>query len=1205
MKLCKRTFALLLILCMVIPMCLISVSASGTANTNEPDIKLYTSLDNLISTNFSGKVNFMRWVELWKNGTVDVLPLTHKGNAGNIRNDHKVNEKWLPSWTGLYSAATAGNCFIAFMIHNPGDGAFRMSLEYTKVSNMATQVDIYAIPQNADTMKSLYNNYAFDMVDNDEIEICQTAAQAAILNEIDSANTNSFATKIGSVDLSAGESYSDNEVTVGTLNSKVSDGDYIIVLVPVKDATGGEGGRANMFLKGLNLNAGTGSSGSTTPTTPSGDTPVFYPVDGELAAKDIIKVADFYRATVGINPTNGHDLLYLLFKGYTLLVYDLDAKQMIDNERIVTSAPYGVVVDENNNLWFCGSGATIQKYDPRIGELSNYVFDYALFDGVKTSAFGLTSDGNGNLYFGYWGWIGKLNTVTGEFSNVSGKQLSIDDKDSDGQFTAFGGMVYQDGYLYLCIHGDLNKDKIITDQILKYDIAAQKIVDYVNISDSAYKSSYGVTDLKLVDDLLIGTFSDRQIPVYIDISGEKMERIEEIEGVPDCLIGGISDPIDGKVYAAGYVDATEITKCIYEYDPETRTAKRIGSMLYINSLKAGGGVCTIEGEAGLNGQVVVTAYNNSATGMVDAVFYNPATGETVIWEGITDGYGTSASLRELITDPTGRYVYTGAYGTNRLGIYDLLTGETINMVTHSHQIDSLICYDGFLWAGNYNLGSVTKVDLQTGDVTPLFNLMETVFQQKRMFSLAAGNGKVFCGTVPDTGRTGGILGWYDIETDLTYIAAGPNPEDVYYAKTTASFVVWRNVVTDEIEDFDEDGDGQYDFDFIIDDKGDEDPSNDVKEQRFYGVIPNQCINDMLYKDGYIIGTTTKANGQNVGVTFYDGNAQLFVYDVSAMKLVATYDIAKDISDLNDPDNACIPYLDGIAEDPYEPGKFWGTVADTLYSFTIDFDTMTFNVKEELSFGKGDTYRHPSSTWHARSIVFEGDYLYAAFHNYGTFMVNTSDPTDCTQVAEFPTSRMALAADGNLYYFSNSDQKSLSSICVLKIADKSQPLVAQSVQKLIDSLPVTVTVENEAQIINLLAMYNDLIDSTKAMVNAEKLNAAASALEVQQAAKADALIDAIGKVTKKSGGAIAAARSYYDSLPDGAKAKVTKLSVLEAAEAKLAKLLNGGNTTVIVIVAVAAVVLIAGAATALVVIRKKKYSLEETGTADRADEEDPQ
>ena len=156
-------------------------------------------------------------------------------------------------------------------------------------------------------------------------------------------------------------------------------------------------------------------------------------------------------------------------------------------------------------------------------------------------------------------------------------------------------------------------------------------------------------------------------------------------------------------------------------------------------------------------------------------------------------------------------------------------------------------------------------------------------------------------------------------------------------------------------------------------------------------------------------------------------------------------------------------------------------------------------------------------------------------------------------------------------------------------------------------------EHEMQVLTAYWMYSDLPEDVKALVNADKLNAAISALTDGLAAKADALIDAIGEVTLQSEKAIRAARDYYDSLPDGAKAKVTKLAVLEAAEEKIAELKAANptfksepapapapkNNTVLIIVIVAAVVLAAAAVVTLVLIRKKKATGGEA--AEAADE----
>jgi len=411
--------------------------------------------------------------------------------------------------------------------------------------------------------------------------------------------------------------------------------------------------------------------------------------------------------------------------------------------------------------------------------------------------------------------------------------------------------------------------------------------------------------------------------------------------------------------------------------------------------------------------------------------------------------------------------------------YDNETGETTVMPGYGHQTDSLTWYGDYLWVGNYNKGTITRYDVENATPTPLFNLMDSVFQQKRMLSVSAGGNKVFCGTIPDTGMYGGALAWYDITLDRTYVAAGPNPQDVYYADTTdVTAYVWYNAVTNQVETFDADGDGDYDTYITVDGE---------LRQRFYGVIENQCINCTLYKDGYIIGSTTKANGMGEDADATEGNATIFVYDLTNLRVVATCDLTQAISGLTGP----IDLVNTVVEDPYEAGKFWGIVSDTLFSFTFDAQTQTISATEELSFGKENYWAGPA-VWGHTSIVFDGEYLYAAFGSMGTYMVNTEDPTENYRLTAHPADQMVQGMDGELYYIDNVSNH----IHRLPIAQSVQPLVAASVQDAVDALPAAsqITLADQAAVAAARAMYEDLIAGTKAQIDITALLAAEAALE---------------------------------------------------------------------------------------------------------------
>ena len=104
----------------------------------------------------------------------------------------------------------------------------------------------------------------------------------------------------------------------------------------------------------------------------------------------------------------------------------------------------------------------------------------------------------------------------------------------------------------------------------------------------------------------------------------------------------------------------------------------------------------------------------------------------------------------------------------------------------------------------------------------------------------------------------------------------------------------------------------------------------------------------------------------------------------------------------------------------------------------------------------------------------------------------------------------------------------------------------------------VTTGSEEVIRAARAAYDALREDVKQQVtNAKKLTAAEDALAAR---KVEALIDAIGPVTKDSGAAIDAARAAYDALREDVKQQVTNAKKLTDAEAMLAALLNPAPAT---------------------------------------------
>lgn len=142
-----------------------------------------------------------------------------------------------------------------------------------------------------------------------------------------------------------------------------------------------------------------------------------------------------------------------------------------------------------------------------------------------------------------------------------------------------------------------------------------------------------------------------------------------------------------------------------------------------------------------------------------------------------------------------------------------------------------------------------------------------------------------------------------------------------------------------------------------------------------------------------------------------------------------------------------------------------------------------------------------------------------------------------------------------------------SVTVTVVSTANQAAAKAAGEKIDALFPVT---KDSADAINEASgAYKSLTDAAKKLLSdaEEKLakaeadykkvlaDAAQDQADRDAAAAVDAKIEAIGTVTLEKEGLITAARSAYEGLSDAAKEHVTKLGVLEAAEAKLNELKN--------------------------------------------------
>ncbi len=146
-------------------------------------------------------------------------------------------------------------------------------------------------------------------------------------------------------------------------------------------------------------------------------------------------------------------------------------------------------------------------------------------------------------------------------------------------------------------------------------------------------------------------------------------------------------------------------------------------------------------------------------------------------------------------------------------------------------------------------------------------------------------------------------------------------------------------------------------------------------------------------------------------------------------------------------------------------------------------------------------------------------------------------------------------DTNTYATTYKNAVDVMGLTLTKTAEYDpDKAAAEQVDALIIAIG-TVNDDSEAKITAARTAYDALGDAAKALVTMlSVLEDAEEAFELlpitKPAAAVDALIEAIGTVTEESEDKITAARAAYTALSTESKAYVTKLSVLEAAEAKL-------------------------------------------------------
>ena len=784
----------------------------------------------------------------------------------------------------------------------------------------------------------------------------------------------------------------DQNTVVGSWNFG-NDAEYLVVL-QCSEAAPTSPKMGYMHIQSLTI-----TEGELAPTTPLREANSMVVSDKAITTFE----AATYAATGMIN---GQPHIYIPTEGKKVFVYNLETGEKYDEFETRFTVCRGITADDSGRIWLVGSQYYLQCYDPATKTLTEYT-------GFKTDANAANSAhdliyANGCLYFG-----SSSRAHVFEFNIGTEQFRDLGNHNPDASYSC--GIAYDpDGYIYAGLTGNMNGDDIHTREVVKIRLSDGACVGRTDVSDCVDKKEIMIRGAALCGDIYIAGGIEMNKMLAINTNTMTQQTLY-------CNGTAITNPIsvsptesfNGKHYftlASKAYNGTvgSVSNGLYSIDDAT------GEVSFISNKFSNGLKLTQDSIISVNG--------------VDCIFwmggsyfrYMPLTGGDIVvldkLVGSDDGASVTMDSIALGAPGSGE-IYLGAFNNDKCAAFNTNTGKVEYNFYTNGQTDCMITYNGQLYAGNYKDGILVQVDRD--DFTNNKVLIDFRYgkdqngepgNQVRVHALAAGDGKVFAGTMPDSYLRGGCIGWYDTVTGESYVE--------------------RNVVE------------------------------------------NQSINSLSYHNGYLYGTTTTDGGTGAGVDT-SLSAKLFVYDVANKRKVAEVDLRNEISGL--PER--LKHVGGIVADPNvaQNGKFWGVVSETLFSFTFNENTKTYNVKEEMVITKTG-YAGPGAT--GIDICFLDGYIYVYFISSRLFCkINYSNPSQYSYLPIKDPKHYVIGEDKNLYYINDSTLYMYP--LNITSADKT---AADAVDAAILALPETITVAHKTQIEELQAAYDALLWGQKALTH---------------------------------------------------------------------------------------------------------------------------
>ncbi len=481
----------------------------------------------------------------------------------------------------------------------------------------------------------------------------------------------------------------------------------------------------------------------TAPVVRAADYP--FPGVGEVTELGVVlKGNPNISGSAEIAEKNGRQYLGVPIKGSQFCVFALtdflekkpnaNGNYLYDIVDSGIGVPRGVALDSKGNFYVTGDSSSVFYYNINTGKSGK----------ISTGAsatYAVAVDEKDNVY------------VAAKSGGAAIYQLDINAKTakkiySSADFTYANGVTAGGGKVYF--QGPLTAGAGGGAQIRMLSAGGEQLASYnMPGSSGSYYLSY-------VDGVVFcGTAaSSTDGLVALDTAGNKLTKINI--GMDSPMLGVATKAYNGKSFIVVSGQG------IYQYDVATRKLGDKVSSAGSRAMRAVNGYVK-------NGEDVLVLSVGPSSVTTTAGISGKAVGLTGLLEGAYTTY-TSRSMSPGVPG-TGVAVYVGAYLSGSVGSYSPATDAPITHAAFSNghdQTDSMIVYNGKLYAGCYSGAYLEEYDPITGNVRELIPGLKEDYGQLRIHGLAAGDNKIFFSTIPKDQTLGGAIGWYDLAKDTWY-----------------------------------------------------------------------------------------------------------------------------------------------------------------------------------------------------------------------------------------------------------------------------------------------------------------------------------------------------------------------------------------------------------------------------------------------------